>query len=233
MKKIIDILGIVLLDFIVIYIIIRLFKNKVKNVKGYIIFFGVLVGAVLLTRYVFFPRGGRRHETGAKTAPLSVSRHSETFNGKLENVLDAYFSLTATFSGGDTASINRSAKNLQKGLDSLQLEELKTDSLIYQTALQPYNNAKSEIVSIITDPSIKEKKGSLNIFSSELMTLLSTVRYDRAKLYWQECENAFGEDRPGNWLSRTEKSVNPYGQPDCADIKSVLNFLPADTTKKQ
>ena len=151
----------------------------------------------------------------------------------LKQHLFLYFSLTATFSGGDTASINRSAKNLQKGLDSLQLEELKTDSLIYQTALQPYNNAKSEIVSIITDPSIKEKKGSLNIFSSELMTLLSTVRYDRAKLYWQECENAFGEDRPGNWLSRTEKSVNPYGQPGCADIKSVLNFLPADTTKKQ
>lgn len=230
--KVIDILGIVLPAFIIILGIIRIFVQKTKGVNGLIMFFAVLLLFIGLARYLFFPGSCSSKESGSKTSPLAVSRHSQSFNQSFENMLNAYYKMTDSFAGNDTAAINQSAIYLQSALDSLKIEELKIDSLIYQTALQPYNNLKSEIVSIIADPSIVEKRGSLNIFSNELLTLLSTVHYDLAKLYWLECDRAFGEDRPGNWLSRSEKSINPYGRQNCAEIKSTINFVQADTTKK-
>jgi hypothetical protein len=233
MKKVIDILGIVLPALIIILGIIRIFVQKTRGVNGLIMFFAILLLIIGLLRFFVYPGGGGSNSNGPKPVPLTVSKHSEAFNLSIENVLNAYYTMTDGFVKNDTAGINQSGNNLKNALDSFKVEDLKQDSLIYETALQPLQNIKSEIASIIADPSINEKKGSLNIFSNELFTLLSTVRYDLAKLYWQECATAFGEDKPGNWLSKTEQSANPYGQKDCAEIKTNINFVPVDTTKKQ
>ena len=233
MKKVLDILGIALPAFIIILGVTRIFIQKTKGVNGLTIFFAILLLLTGLIRFFFFPDGGRSHDEKSKATPISVSRHSGAFNQSLENVLTAYYNMTDGFIDNNTEIINQSAGKLKEALDSLKVEELKTDSLIYETALQPYNNARSEIASIRADPSIIEKRKSLNIFSNELLTLLNTVRYDLAKLYWQECSVAFGDDKPGNWLSRSEKSKNPYGQDNCAEIRSTINFVMTDSTKKQ
>ena len=233
MKKVIDILGIVLPALIIILGIIRIFVQKTRGVNGLTMFFAILLLMIGLVRYFVYPGGGGSHNNEPKPLPLAVSKHSEVFNQSLENVLKAYYVMADGFVKSDTGVINQSGNNLKIALDSFKVEDLKQDSLIYETALQPLQNLKSEIASIIADPSINEKRGSLNIFSNELFTLLSTVRYDLAKLYWQECTAAFGEDKPGNWLSKTEQSANPYGQKDCAEIKTNINFVPADTTKNQ
>ena len=232
MKKVIDILGIVLPVLIIILGIIRIFIQKTKGVNGLTIFFAILLLVIGFVRYFIFPGDGGAAANEPKPVPLTVSKHSESFNVSIEKVLNVYYMLTDGFVKEDTSIINQSGYNLKAAVDSFKVEELKQDSLIYETALQPLKNIKSEIASIIADPSIKEKRGSLNILSNELFTLLSTVRYDLAKLYWQECTSAFGEDKPGNWLSKTEQSANPYGQKDCAEIKTNINFVPADTTKK-
>jgi Protein of unknown function (DUF3347) len=233
MKKIIDLLGIILPALIIVLGIIRIFVQKTRGVNGLTMFFAILLLVIGFIRYFVYPGAGGSHNNEPKPLPLAVSKHSEVFNQSLENVLNAYYTMADGFVKGDTSVINQSGNNLGIALDSFKVEELKQDSLIYETALQPLQNIKSETASIIADPSIAEKRGSLNILSNELFTLLSTVRYDLAKLYWQECVSAFGEDKPGNWLSKTEQSANPYGQKDCAEIKTNINFVPADTTKKQ
>ncbi len=232
MKKIIDLLGIILPALIIILGFIRIFVQKTKGVNGLTMFFAILLLITGLTRYFVYP-GNSSHTNEPKPLPLAVSKHSEAFNLSVENVLAAYYTMTDGFVKGDTAAINQSGNNLRMALDSFKVEELKKDSLIYETALQPLQNLKSEIASILIDPSVAEKRGSLNIFSNELFTLLSIVRYDRAILYWLECAAAFGEDKPGNWISKTEQAANPYGQKDCTDLKTKINFVPADTTKKQ
>jgi Protein of unknown function (DUF3347) len=232
MKKIIDLLGIILPVLIIILGFFRIFMQKTKGLNGLTMFFAILLLIAGLIRYFVYP-GDNSHNNEPKTLPLVVSKHSEAFNLSVENVLTSYYTMTDGFVKEDTAVINQSGNNLRMALDSFKVEELKQDSLIYETALQPLQNLKSEITSIIADPSIIEKRGSMNIFSNELFTLLSTVRYDLAKLYWLECATAFGEDKPGNWINKTEEAANPYGQKDCADVKTKINFVPADTTKKQ
>ncbi|HEX7906185.1 MAG TPA: hypothetical protein VF487_20065 [Chitinophagaceae bacterium] len=231
MKKIIDILAIVLPALIIMMGIIRVFVKNTKSINSLTMIFAILLLLGGLIRYYVFPDSSS-DSSGPKPPPLTVSKHSELFNQSIENVLTAYYKMTDAFAGADVSAINQSATTLQLSLDSFRIEELKVDTLIYQTALQPFENVKAELVSIISDPSLEEKKGSLNVFSNELFALLSTVRYDRAKIYWLECASAFGEDKPGNWISKTEQAANPYGQKDCVELKTKIDFVPVDTTKK-
>ncbi|HET9824886.1 MAG TPA: hypothetical protein VFP87_06100 [Chitinophagaceae bacterium] len=173
----------------------------------------------------------KRVFSNPKANALKVSKHTREFNESIEDVMTAYYKMANDFVKEDTGSINKRAAQLKMALDNLKVEELKPDTSIYETAAGIWDNAKTEIAGMLSDPSMQAKRESLNLFSNELFTLLLTVRYDLAKLYWQECSSAFGEDTPGNWISASEQSENPYGQKDCATLKKVINFLPADSSK--
>lgn len=200
-------------------------------------FFRTLFIVILLlagiVRYIFFSEdGGISHP---KPVALTVSKHSGAFNESLQKVLDAYYILTDAFAASDTAAINKNVAGLQTALSNFKVEELKKDSLIYLSVLDPLGNIKAETESILKDPSIEEKRGSLNILSDNLRNLLVTVKYDVSKVYWQECAEAFGEERPGNWLSKTADVKNPYPLKDnkeCGAPKDTLNYMPVDSTKK-
>lgn len=199
-----------------------------------------------LFRYFFIGSGGSGSQhSGPPPVSLHVSKHSDTFNKSMGDILNAYFKMTEGFVNWDTAVINSSGNELKISLDSLNLEELKKDTTgIYESALDPFANSKTEVASILADPSFAEKRGSLNILSDNLRILLISVKYDRAKLYWQECPMAFGEDRPGNWLSQSKEARNPYlGTKDpqygdkmlnCGGPKDTIKFeMTVDSTKRQ
>lgn len=204
--------------------------------------FGILV--ILFIAYLwFFVFHGRGHSShGPKPVPLAVSKHSEAFNKSIGEMLEAYYKMEEGFVNWDTVVINLWGNELKRKLDSLSINELQKDTVIYLTALDPIANAKTEAISIISDPSMDEKRGSFNILSDNIRNLLVTVKYDQAKIYWQECPMAFGEDKPGNWLSRTKEIRNPYlGTKDpkygkdmleCGSPKDTINFMLPDSTQK-
>ena len=230
-KHLFDILGIILPVLIILLGITRLFTKKTKGINGIITFLAILLLVVGLIQFYVFP-AHKDTTTNSKAIPLTVSKHSDAFNKSAENLLSTYFNVTETFAGKDTSAIGQSLSELEKSLNDFQVQELQVDTLIYQTALQPYENLKTELASMRTDPSLEEKRSSLNIFSNELFALLSTIRYDLSKLYWLECATAFGEGRPGNWVGRSESSANPYGKQNCVETKTTLNFVAVDSTKK-
>ena len=174
---------------------------------------------------------GKRVFTDSKSTALKVSKHSQQFNESIESVMDRYHKLTNEFVKEDTASINNNAAQLKTALDNLKVDELRQDTVIYETAAGIWDNSKTELIGMLSDPSLQAKRESLNLFSNELFTLLLTIHYDLGRLYWQECSSAFGDDTPGNWLSASEQSENPYGKKDCTSLKKVIDFVPTDSTK--
>jgi hypothetical protein len=197
--------------------------------KVLLIYLVLIVG--IITWYYAVGKENRVFDN-SKAAALKVSKHSREFNESIQAVMDNNYKMTNEFIKGDTLSINKSAARLKTALDSVQIDDLKADSAIYETAASIWEDTKTEINGMQSDPSLQAKKESLNLFSNELFTLLLTVRYDLSKLYWQECSSAFGDDTPGNWISEKEQSKNPYLEKDCATLKKVINFMPADSTKK-
>jgi len=197
--------------------------------KVLLIYLVLIIG--IITWYYAVGKENRVFDNSKATA-LKVSKHSKEFNQSLQAVMDNYYKLTDEFIKGDTVSINKSAASLKLALDALKIDDLKADSAIYETAASVWGDTKAEIDGMQSDPSLQAKKESLNLFSNELFTLLLTVHYDLSKLYWMECSSAFGEDTPGNWISENGQSKNPYDKNDCAVVKKVINFMPADSTAK-
>ena len=255
MKKLIDILAIILPALL---LIIGLWglpnKNrslqsnkvyrpsvKVRMLSALKIFLYLILLLIGIIRFLFFSNG-RSGQSDPKPQPLTVSKHSTVFNQSIQLMLNAYYQMTEAFVNWDTVAINKYGTDLKTALDSLQINELQKDTAIYLTALDPLANAKTEVNSILTDPSISEKRGSLNILSDNIRSLLVIVKYDQAKIYWQECPMAFGEDTPGNWLSKTIDVRNPYfgikdpihkdNMLNCGGPKDTINFIIADATKK-
>jgi hypothetical protein len=248
MPKVLNILSIALPLLIILLGLIRYYSNGKRNFSGTITFLAFLLLLMGLFRYFIIGSGGGGNgpnHSGPPRVSLKVSKHSDAFNQSMSNMLNAYYKMTESFVNWDTAAINTSGNELKIMFDSLNIEELKKDTTgIYESAVEPLANAKAELASIIADPSISEKRGSLNILSDNVRLLLTAVKYDRAILYWQECPMAFGEDKPGNWLSATEEVRNPYlGTKDpqygnkmlnCGAPKYTIKFdPPVDSTKGQ
>lgn len=193
--------------------------------------------------WVFKLRPGSHRDKGPKPVSLSVSKHSDIFNSSVQTVLDAYYGLSEGLVNWDTTAAGKAAAQLKTALDSFKVEELKADTTgIYESALDPLANAKAEVNSILAAPSIDIKRTSFNQLSDHLRLLFIVVKYDRAKLYWQECPMAFGDDSPGYWISKTDAVRNPYlgtqhpqykgTMLECGAPKDTINFMVPDTTGK-
>ncbi|MEI9943181.1 MAG: DUF3347 domain-containing protein [Chitinophagaceae bacterium] len=239
MKGIIDILGMVLPALLLLLFIFRAKSKAVNGLAILLIIFLLLIGVI---RYLFFS-GKSNRPSEPDPVPLSVSKHSNIFNTSVQSLLTVYYTMSEAFVNWDTVDINKNASQLKTSLDSLKVEELKVDTTgIYESALDPLANAKTSTADILNNPSIDAKRTAFNLLSENLRLLLIVVKYDQGKLYWQECPMAFGEEKPGNWLSKTNAVRNPYlglkhpqykdGMLECGGPKDTINFMVKDTAAK-
>jgi hypothetical protein len=149
--------------------------------------------------------------------------------------MDAYYNLTEAFVNWDSVKASSLAATLNIKLDSLSLDELKkggaADASKAETAIA---NAKKDLSGMAAAKDITTKRHAFNSLSDNLFQFLNTVKYDRQKLYLQECPMAFNEEEPGHWLSSSEAIRNPYlglhhprykgGMIECGETKEVVNY---------
>lgn len=209
--------------------------------KKVLLIYAVLIIAIAAVYFGFIKKKEGSSDPSKQHA-LAVSKHSKEFNQSIENVMNAYYKMTEDFVNWDTVAVNKHAAELKKALDSLKMDDLKKDSMIYETAIGTWENTKNEIQGMLSDETLAAKRESLNLFSNQLYDLLRIIHYDIGKVYLQECPMAFGEETAGNWLSQTDKVRNPYlgtshpkyksGMLECGGPKDTLNFMPADANKK-
>jgi hypothetical protein len=180
-----------------------------------------------------------------KDQPMTVSKHSETFNQSMTKAMDAYYTLTESFVNWDTAKVNSSLTELKTSVDSIRIPEMQKDSAIYETVKSTWESIKSEIIGMQLDTSLYEKRESLNMLSDNLFNLLRIVKYDVAKVYYQECPMALNNNESSAfWLSpegENKKRRNPYlGLYDpkygrsmltCGTTRDSINFAINSTGK--
>jgi hypothetical protein len=149
-----------------------------------------------------------------KDQPISVSKNSESFNQSMMKAMDNYYQLTESFVNWDTAKINSGISAFKSSVDSIQVKEMEKDSAIYPTVQTFWEGIKAEITGMQADTSLYAKRESLNSLSQQLFDLLRTVKYDAAKVYYQECPMALNNyESSAFWLStegEMKKRRNPY-----------------------
>ena len=163
-------------------------------------------------------------------------RHSAEFNRSIESLMGSYYQLSEAFVNWDSINAATLSKRVKERLDSLPMEELKKDSSS-ETAIGILDGAKNDLNAINAAADITSKRHAFNALSDKLFLLLNTVRYDRKKLYLQECPMAFNDEDPGHWLSPVDSIRNPYlglhhprykgGMVECGETKEIINFTGA------
>jgi hypothetical protein len=212
----------------------RYLCGQIKPMRK-LIWIGALIAAALGVYLVFF------HETEKpagppppKPEPVKNSKYSADFNKAISGLLNNYDSLSESFVRWDSAAVRHHGANLETSISGLSFDELKKDTVIYETVVSSKDNFTDDLKTIQSDNNMKTRRQSFNQLSENLYDLLRTIHYDAAIIYRQECSMAFGENTTGAWLSRVAAIRNPYlglhdpyyksGMLHCGETKDSLNF---------
>lgn len=146
-----------------------------------------------------------------KEAPIALRQHSDSFNLRIDNVVNAYLQTKDAFVTADTATAKAGTREFLTQLDQLPVVELNANDLVYQTAIANMGDLKSNAESLLQQTDVTEMRKDFSALT-EIMypSFLGTVNYDGPKLYLQNCPMAFGEGMGANWISNEVKIVNPY-----------------------
>jgi hypothetical protein len=165
---------------------------------------------------------------------IADSKHSTAFNQSVQSAMGTYYDLTEAFVNWDSVAASSLAKQLSTKLDSLPLDEIKKDSTVAEKAVSYIDSAKKDLSGIVASSDITAKRHALNALTDNLFQFLNDIKYDREKLYLQECPMAFNDVEAGHWISVADSIRNPYlglhhprygkGMLECGDNKEVLNF---------
>jgi Protein of unknown function (DUF3347) len=182
-----------------------------------------LLVVVFAAWWLFFKTDKETTVTDTRTEAVTVKKHSQEFNSKVNNVIDGYLQMKTAFVDADTASIKSGATKFLLSVDSVPVEELqKDDSLISNAARTQISELKANANPILLDKDITQMRQDFSMVSENLYPFLKTIGYEGEKLYWQNCPMAFGDDKPANWLSNTSEIVNPYLGKNHPEYKSSM-----------
>jgi hypothetical protein len=167
--------------------------------------------------------------------PVVVSKYSLGFRNAVDTVLNNYYILSEAFVNWDSTSIPQHVNALETNIDRVPFEELKKDTVIYETAKTYIDGFKNDLSAIESQGDITSKRRAFHTFSDNLYNLLRVVKYDGAKVYVQECPMAFNDTEAAMWLSKTGDIRNPYlglhhpkyksGMLECGEVRDSLAFM--------
>lgn len=147
-----------------------------------------------------------------KQAAITVKKHTEGFNGSINNLMTSYFSIKDAFVEADTAGVKQQTLLFIAMLDSIPVTELEKDAaMIMETAKAVIADIKANAVSLLQQSDITEMRQDFRTISDMLYPgFFKTINYEGTALYLQNCPMAFEGDKDANWISNSNEIVNPY-----------------------
>ena len=200
-----------------------------------IMIFLALAGAGIIT-WLVIARPDKKEE-GTTQQALAVSKHTPEFNASVSALLTDYEKLSESFVKWDSIGSVAIANALLGDVDNIKMEEIKNDSSdIYLTAIGFIDNMKSILQSMVAEKNIRPQREAFDNLTDNIRHFLNTVKYDREKLYLQECTMAFDDTKAAYWISKSDKTEerrNPYlgikdpkygsGMLKCGEVKQTIN----------
>jgi hypothetical protein len=202
---------------------------KFYLMKKAFLLIGVLALALGITYLVLHKSGSAAGMAEVKDSPLSVSAKSSGFNRSFAEVMNSYYHLADVFNSADTSQISAAALGLKKAVDSIRFDQFKADSSITLTAVSVAQSVQGEVLGLIGEKAMEQKKREFNLITEDLYSLIRVVRYDGGVIYHMRCTTAFPDSSEAYWLSASNQIVNPYldknhNMPDNAEVSDSLRF---------
>ena len=192
-------------------------KNRVMKSLLAIIFLAVILFGAW---WLFFRADSA--DTEPQSNVVKTEEHSPQFNQSISNAMNSYLAMKDAFVDADTLKAKSEGQNFIVAVDSIKLNDFSSDNQIVTAARQEISDIKANAEAMLMDNNITEMRQDFRMISENLYPFLKTIGYEGEKLYWQNCPMAFGENREGNWLSRTKEIINPYLGKNHPEYKSSM-----------
>lgn len=192
--------------------------------------FIVLAGIAFALYWYLFKRKGN-HPSGPPPEPIGLKKHSSAFNANVDSMVNAYLQLSNEFINQDTTAIKQATREFLSRTDSLNMEELKNDTLVIRQAVESnLEDLRSNAQSLLLQTDITEMRQDFRMITEMLYpAFFKTVNYEGPKLYLFYCDNAFGPEKGANWISNSTELRNPYwsntksaNTTPCGEIKDTI-----------
>ena len=192
----------------------------------------VLIGFSLYW-FVLRSKSGKK-DNHAKLAPIALNTHSDTFNQRVDVLIDAYMKLKDAFVEPDINAVKVHAAAFSNGVDSIPYAELQADSGAIRASVESIaHDLKMNAASIIRQTDITEMRKDFSALSDQMYPgFVKMINYEGTSLYVQHCPMAFDDEIGANWLSRDIEIVNPYlgkrhpkykaGMLHCGEVKDSV-----------
>ena len=183
----------------------------------------IFLAAVLLATWWLFFKTDKTGPTEPKQESIKIGKHSPEFNQSVSDAISAYMSMKDAFVDADTSTAKSANEFFISKIDTLNLTDLEhEDSLVVISARQQLSDIRANAEAMLQENNITEMRQDFRMVSENLYPFLKTIGYEGEKLYWDNCPMAFGEDKEGNWLSRTKEIINPYLGKNHPEFKSSM-----------
>jgi hypothetical protein len=198
---------------------------------------GLLIGLALiglLAYFLLYSKRSKPHGDEIKEPAQASARYTSGFTNATKGVMDQYYALSEAFVNWDTAAVGQKAVALRESLGTLSFDELKTDTVVFETANSYKASIGEELVKLSTASDLTEKRRVFHTASQNLYDLLRALKYEGETVYLQECPMAFNDTETASWLSPRAELRNPYlglhhpkykgGMLECGETKDSLVF---------
>ena len=200
--------------------------------KRFLILLVLLI--IALGMYFFYGKKESEKKVDTSEKPIKQSVHSPNFNKRIENAVDHYLAMKDAFVNADTAAVKMHASDFVQALDSINADEMKSDSgAVVETAKASIADIQSNIVSLLKQTDITEMRKDFSM-ATQIMypAFFQSINYEGKKLYLQHCPMAFNDTEGADWLSYSDEIMNPYlgkkhpkykaGMLHCGEIKDSV-----------
>lgn len=146
-----------------------------------------------------------------ETKPIVMKNSSAGFTQSYDTLLFAYYALKDGLVASDASAADAAAAKLKMAADSIQLNELDSDStgLIRETATSYIGTINVSVDALQQEKDLEAKRKEFEIISDALWSLTRTVQYQGGTVYYQFCPMAFN-NKGAYWLSNSNQIRNPY-----------------------
>lgn len=184
--------------------------------------------------YWFAFRKEKHGPEAPKTAPMTLKKHSDSFNAHINKVVGTYLEIKDAFVEADTMLVKSKTNLFLKLLNEIDTAELRKDTaMIFETVLASINDVRSNANSLVQQTDITEMRKDFSSLTDMMYpTFFKAIQYEGPKLFLQNCPMAFDDVIPANWISNSEEVINPYlgkkhpkykaGMLNCGEVKDTI-----------
>lgn len=145
-----------------------------------------------------------------KDAPYKTQVNSTPLNQSVIVALSAYAEMKNAFVDADSIGAKSLTQKFIAAVDSIKINDLQKDTIIYSTIQTQLGDVKSNAVAIAGESNLTEMRKDFQMVSENFYPFLKTIGYKGPKIYWQNCPMAFGEGKEASWISSSSEIINPY-----------------------